>query len=244
MRHAPRLRFSLRPFLAAIVVLAPGLAHAGLWGVNTGSVDAQANFTINTTAQTLTIDLTNLLTGSQIKDISQNISAIIFSGTNLGNSTSVTETAPDGYSSVSKLGKSSTATSSSVGWVFSSPGTNEFEFDDLSGSGHAGPAHTVIGLPDSNSKYVNANSSITGNGPHNPFVTRTAEFILHYNGGLSANSHISQVTIQFGTTDGSSQFQAFSEAPEPSPFVLSGILLSAIVLGRKYTRRRAHAAGA
>src|SRR5579871_3528052 len=224
MRHAPRLRFSLRPFLAAIVVLAPGLAHAGLWGVNTGSVDAQANFTINTTAQTLTIDLTNLLTGSQIKDISQNISAIIFSGTNLG--------------------KSSTATSSSVGWVFSSPGTNEFEFDDLSGSGHAGPAHTVIGLPDSNSKYVNANSSITGNGPHNPFVTRTAEFILHYNGGLSANSHISQVTIQFGTTDGSSQFQAFSEAPEPSPFVLSGILLSAIVLGRKYTRRRAHAAGA
>ena len=42
----------------------------------------------------------------------------------------------------------------------------------------AAPSHLIIGPPDASNLYSNANDSIAGNGPHNPFLDGTATFML------------------------------------------------------------------
>ena len=87
-----------------------------------------------------------------------------------------------------------------AGWVFSSSGKN-FSLDVLSGTGHAGPAHTIIGAPAVDNKYDGAGGSIAGNGPHNPFLALSAVFQL----GVDELPNVTASTFQFGTADGQGQ---------------------------------------
>jgi hypothetical protein len=59
----------------------------------------------------------------------------------------------------------------------------------------------IIGPPDGSGNYSNANASIAGNGPHNPFVDQTAAFVLSIS-GINSDTIVTGATFSFGTTPG------------------------------------------
>jgi hypothetical protein len=126
------------------------------------------------------------------------------------------------------------STSAAIGWVFSTPSTGTYLLDDLVGTGHSGPSHTLIGT----APY--SGGSIVGNGPHNPFLDGTTTWFID---GLTSPTVVSGVLFQFGTTDcfgaGSTTCGdggiPGSSTPEPISFVLVGSGLGALfVLRRRY----------
>jgi hypothetical protein len=177
-------------------------------------VSAQAVFTPG--PGTLTIDLTNL--GVNPTSVSQNVSALIFTTTpSPGSQNSYTSSGQD--RTVAGDGSFTDGATGATGWVLSNPSASTLELDVLSGAGHAGPAHTLIGEP-GGATYANANNSIAGNGPHNPFLHDTPEFTLGFS-GFTVDTVITNVIFQFGTADGTDTFRG--GVPEPSSLVLAGI---------------------
>lgn len=73
-------------------------------------------------------------------------------------------------------------------------------FLNLLGTGTA-PEHTIVGGPGTGNLY-HGNSSIVGNGPHNPFLAGDVTFTIDIT-GLTANSTIIGTMFQFGTSPGS-----------------------------------------
>lgn len=94
-----------------------------------------------------------------------------------------------------------------------------------------GPAHTLIGGPNGSSVYSNANGSIAGNGPHNPFLTGTTTFDLAVL-GVTGESFVRSVTFSFGTTPGVNV--PGTRIPEPSTLLLLG---AGLVLLRTFRLR-------
>jgi hypothetical protein len=179
--------------------------------VTDGAVNASVSFTtLNNEVQ---ITLQNL--GTDPKSVGENLSALVFtldSGQHAGSIISSLGL----ERTVSAGGTYSDGSNVAAGWVLSGVG-GSLQLDVLSGSGHAGPAHTVIGAPDGSNKYGNANASIAGNGPHNPFLAGPVTFDLSIP-GVTSGSKVSMVQFQFGTTDGSNQIavtQSSTAVPEP-----------------------------
>jgi hypothetical protein len=85
-------------------------------------------------------------------------------------------------------------------------------------SSAAGPDQTIVGGTGSGA-YANANGSINGNGPHNPFLVGTVTFVLNAP-GVTANSTFSNVVIQFGTT--ATPPKEVPPVPEPATMALLG----------------------
>jgi hypothetical protein len=81
----------------------------------------------------------------------------------------------------------------------------------------AGPEQTLIGGTGSGA-YPNANGSIAGNDPHNPFLVGTLTLTLSVP-GVTVNSTFSNVVIQFGTEATPPQTQ---QTPEPATMLLLG----------------------
>ena len=50
--------------------------------------------------------------------------------------------------------------------------------------------------------YSNANGSIGGNGPHNPFINQTATFTITGLTGVNSDTRVTSATFSFGTTAG------------------------------------------
>jgi len=71
----------------------------------------------------------------------------------------------------------------------------------LDGCG-AGPQRVILGPPNGSNVYSNANASIAGNDPHNPFLNGTVTFAVTVP-GLTALSNVTGATFSFGTTEGS-----------------------------------------
>jgi len=145
-------------------------------------------------------------------------------------------------------GAGSASSVANVGWVFSTPAANTYQIDDLVGTGHAGPAHTIIGAPAADDKYDAANGSIKGNGPHNPFLDQSAEFVFNFTGGVNESTLLSGVSFQFGTLNGTWLSGACQsgcqpepppppEVPEPGTYALLGSGLCLLGASRKYFTR-------
>jgi hypothetical protein len=210
---------------------------------------ATANFTFGT--NTLNLVLTDTVVNPT--DVALNLSAFGF--TILG-STGITEisasspdfrTVNDGKSTGGTFSDASGPTTVlGVGWVLSASSA-AYELDVLSGTGHAGPANTLIGSPDGSNKYSNANGSIAGNGPHNPFLAPTITLNFTFASGVSSSTIPTSVFFQFGTTDGSGQFTGClsggptctsTTTPEPITSGLVGTgLIGLFFLGRRARRK-------
>jgi hypothetical protein len=171
---------------------APGATEAG-----GNPVDATVTFL--TSANTLNITLTDLLANP--KTVAQLLSDLTFAVT-IGNPATASLTSSSGVErTVASNGSYTDGPAVAAGWVLSNPSAGLLHLDDLAGTGHAGPAHTIIGGPDLSNTYSAANNSIAGNGPHNPFLANSATFVLNVP-GMTVDSTISRVVFSFGTASG------------------------------------------
>jgi hypothetical protein len=98
---------------------------------------------------------------------------------------------------VNANGTSTISTSTtSTGWVYRTPTSTTLSLDGL-GAGTDAPMHFIIGPP----SYRNADGSIAGNGPSNPFLYQQATFMI-MGAGLTADTTISALDFSFGNASG------------------------------------------
>jgi len=180
---------------------------------------------------TLTIALSDLLANPT--DVGQLISDISFtlSGNISSTGTSLTSASGTGVS-IDKNGNASAGTVSSTAWQLSG--------FHLSALGGGQPTGLIIGPSGSGGVYGNANGSIAGNGPHNPFYNGTATFTLSIPGiidGPTGGTQVTGATFSFGTTAGSEVVCVGPHAlvPDGSATVM---LLGAALSGLGLIRRK------
>jgi hypothetical protein len=199
-RHLPLISvaagaaFSL---LAASPALSATVTYVTPTGSTTsgGPVDAQAVFTTGTNSISLT--LTDLLANPT--NVAQAISDISFTLSGGLTVTGAMLTSSSGQEiTVNDNGTFSLGAPVSTGWALSTSGSTLTL--DVLGTATA-PEHLIIGPPGSGGTYSNANGSIAGNDPHNPFLNQSATFNIFLS-GVSSNTSVTSALFSFGTTPG------------------------------------------
>lgn len=219
--------------VALAAIMAPG-AHADSVtfvtpsGATTsgGPVDASATFV--TGDGTLDITLTNLLANP--KNVAQLLSDLSFVLSNGAASGTIASSSGQEIA-VGSNGMFTTGSTVDTGWGLKST-AGGLQLDVLGTA--TGPAHLIIGPPDGSGIYSNANGSIAGNGPHNPFLNGSAIFLLDIS-GVTADTTITSAMFSFGTTEGAYRVPGTPppSVPEPASVTLLGIGLA----GASFLRR-------
>jgi hypothetical protein len=110
-----------------------------------------------------------------------------------------------------------------------------------------GPEHTIIGAPAADGKYDAANGSISGNGPHNPFINQVGTWTLNVP-GVTAQTSVSNVIFSFGTEAGDNvpgldltvnELGSPPAVPEPASLTLLGSGLLAVAAGLRRRKKLA-----
>jgi hypothetical protein len=164
-------------------------------------------------------------------DVAQLISDLDFTLSNGATSGSLTSSTGTEISIASNTGTVGSVVSPISGWTVSGL--------HLTALGGGQPAHLIIGP----GPYTNANGSINGNGPHNPFINGSATFVLAVS-GVTADTTVNSATFSFGTTAGidvtgcvgTPGVAGCNTSTVPEPTTLS--LLGAGLLGLGFIRRR------
>jgi len=217
--------------IAGMIVLA-GVANADqIFSTPTGAVNpltgtpvsGKADF--NLTGTTLTLTLTNTISG--IRSAGQLLTGLTFTLSN-GSGVGLTSQMGD-LVTVNSNNTFIDGGTSTLGWGFGTTGANTFEVCVICSGGVTSPvtpSEGILGPVSADGSYDNANSSISGNGPHNPYVNGTATYKFAVPTGVTA----SDVFFQFGTAPGGA-----ISAPEPSSILLLGLGLLglAVLTGRR-----------
>ena len=188
-------------------------------GSTAGGGPVKASATLTTGAGTLSITLTDL--EANPTDVAQTISDLDFMLSD-GAVTGTLSSSSGQEITVNGNGTFTLGSTGSTGWGLNDNVSGGLQLDAL---GFIGPANLIIGPPAGT--YSNANGSIAGNGPHNPFLNQTATFNLSIP-GVTALTTITSATFSFGTTAGVN-VSGVVATPEPSAVVL--VLCGGLALG-------------
>jgi hypothetical protein len=187
----------LRYIITCAVVSCAWVAYAGLVTFSTPPGATVGGQPVNATATFVTlnglVDVTIFNNQANPTSIIQAISDLSF---DLSNVTSGTLGNSFGFER--NIAADGTFTDGSVvatGWALSNVGST-FHLNVLGTA--IGPAHLIIGPPDNSNVYSNANGSIAGNKPHNPFLSNFALFTIN-DPGITEGTQVSNVVFSFGT---------------------------------------------
>jgi hypothetical protein len=186
---------------------------------------------ITTGNGTVTLTLSNDLTNAQVISIIQNISGIYFNVSGYGGTASLTSSSSDQSTNIADNGSATLGGAvSPTGWAVINNVNGGLAVCVICPGGNppAGPTQTIIGGTGSGT-YANANGSITGNDPHNPFLVSDVTFTLNV-AGVTADSDLSNIVIQFGTT-------ATPPTTVPDSSSLSLLLLTGTGIAGLFVRR-------
>ena len=203
-------------------------------GATLGGQPVDAAVTFTTGAGTIHVTLQDLLVnptdvGQLLSDLSFHIAGVT------GNITGTLSTSSGQEVTVAGNGSFTTGGSPSTGWLLTGGTGGTFLLNVLGTP--TGPAHLIIGPPAPGSTFTNANGSIAGNGPHNPFIFEVASFDLSVP-TVTAASSIDNVVFSFGTTPGANVPAAGTPVPEPGTLLLLGFGLAGVAGAVRWGRRR------
>ncbi len=226
--------------LVGAVVFAPPPGHAAVIAFNTptgatlGGQPVDAAVTFTTAAGTIHVTLQDLLANPT--DVGQLLSDLSFHIAGTTSNLTGTLTGSVGQEvTVNSNGTFTPGSNVSTGWALSGGTGGTFLLNVLGTP--IGPAHLIIGGPGAGGTFSNANGSIAGNAPHNPFLFEVASFDLSVS-GVTANTSIDNVVFSFGTTPGANVPAAGSSVPEPGTLLLLGAGLAGVAGAVRWGRRR------
>lgn len=230
--------------------------------VNSQPVNVQVTLSIDPSTDLLTVQILNFESGSNVRVDTQLVSSIEITLTNLNSSAtpapSVQSSSFNAINIDKNTDKASIATTPANTWGFGtagaySQGANILTFCTTCPNG--GNNDLIIGAPDANNAYTNANSSIT-NASHQPFIygsgtsplsgalagiNANPQWVL-YVPQMTATTTATAVQIGYGTGWGlfSSQAPPVANLPETSPsaLVVTGLLGMGLMAWSKKRKAR------